>query len=424
MPRSPSRRDLRHQHQPAARPTRGSTVTMHFVPIGTKAAVPRLPAPWNRRPRLNDRCSRVGPGEALLVAGVRGCGQDDAACRLVHERLRRLPTGPGSRSTPVTTPPGDSESCSRTALGAQHAFDDLDGRHCSDTVVLDRIFEDLDARAERRGAGARRRARNHVAVRTGAPFRTSWSSLPRSLSVVLATACGSTAPARAASSSSGGCINSGRPILRSPTTRRPSSSRATVSHLDPDDIESLRIENRRVGRWTPAGRARARRERRSRSRSSRTSSGTEALISDYLVRQVLDSLPRGDAAVPAPDLCRAGLDRDLARELSGDPDSDARLAATRAQRCIRDARGRFDRSYQVHALFGELLRTRLRHDEPELARSLLSRAARWFVAHDMPVEAERHAYEADDLKLAGTLSCRRFVRETVAGTWVTARREG
>ena len=63
-------------------------------------------------------------------------------------------------------------------------------------------------------------------------------------------------------------------------------------------------------------------------------------------------------------------------------------------------------------------RARLRHDEPELARTLLSRAARWYEAHDMPVEAERHAYEAGDLKFAGSLSCRRVVHEALSGTWM------
>ena len=43
--------------------------------MGTKAAVPRFPAPWNRRPRLNDRCSDVRPGDMMLVAGFAGAGK-------------------------------------------------------------------------------------------------------------------------------------------------------------------------------------------------------------------------------------------------------------------------------------------------------------------------------------------------------------
>ena len=50
-------------------------MTIALLPVGTKAAVPRLPAPWNRRQRLNDRCSRVRPGEAMLVAGFAGAGK-------------------------------------------------------------------------------------------------------------------------------------------------------------------------------------------------------------------------------------------------------------------------------------------------------------------------------------------------------------
>jgi len=75
-------------------------------------------------------------------------------------------------------------------------------------------------------------------------------------------------------------------------------------------------------------------------------------------------------------------------------------------------------TYRFHALFGELLRARFRHDEPELSRSLQTRAAHWYVGHDMPLEAEQHAYGAGNLELAGALSCRRFVREALAGGWM------
>ena len=44
-------------------------------PIGTKTSVPGLPDRWLTRPRLNDRCSRVGPREALLVAAFAGSGK-------------------------------------------------------------------------------------------------------------------------------------------------------------------------------------------------------------------------------------------------------------------------------------------------------------------------------------------------------------
>jgi len=74
-------------------------------------------------------------------------------------------------------------------------------------------------------------------------------------------------------------------------------------------------------------------------------------------------------------------------------------------------------SYRFHALFGGLLGARFRHDDPVTSRSLLTRAAQWFVEHDMPVEAEQHAYDAGNLELAGALSCRRFVRESLSGSW-------
>ena len=45
------------------------------LPIGTRTCVPRLPAPWVRRARLNARVSAVRPGDVMLVAAFAGSGK-------------------------------------------------------------------------------------------------------------------------------------------------------------------------------------------------------------------------------------------------------------------------------------------------------------------------------------------------------------
>src|SRR3954467_2703461 len=106
------------------------------VPIGTKQCVPRLPDPWLERARLNYQCSRVGPGEAMLVAAFAGAGKTTLLadwftndCAVVDRAWLTVDArdnAPGRLSTFIAR-----------ALGADQALEELDGRHCSDLVVLD-----------------------------------------------------------------------------------------------------------------------------------------------------------------------------------------------------------------------------------------------------------------------------------------------
>ena len=142
------------------------------------------------------------------------------------------------------------------------------------------------------------------------------------------------------------------------------------------------------------------------------------MIADYLVHEVLDSqtpemrrfLLRSSLAQP--------LTEELAHELTGEADAAAMLEQLERSGVFVTQTDDGAATYRSHALFGELLRARFRHDEPDLARSLQTRAAHWYVGHDLPVEAEQLAYEAENFELAGDLSCRRFVREALTGVWM------
>jgi LuxR family maltose regulon positive regulatory protein len=301
------------------------------------------------------------------------------------------------------------------ALGCDGAVDDLDGRHCSDTVVLDRIFEVLDNRAAPSVL-----VLDDVHEITSRPALAALSHLvlrlPRSLSVFLAARADPPLPlTRLQFEQRLHQIRTSDLAMTDEEAAQLFESHAVS--LDPHDIESLRT---RTGGWAGGLRlaALALAENADPDSFVENVVRTEALISDYLVNQVLNSQPPEMRRFLLRTCVARVLTTDLARELSGDPESDERLKQLERSGVFVTQGSSATRSYQVHALFGELLRARLRHDEPELARSLLSRAARWFVENDMPVEAEHHAYEAEDLKLAGTLSCRRFVREAITGTWV------
>ena len=55
--------------------------------------------------------------------------------------------------------------------------------------------------------------------------------------------------------------------------------------------------------------------------------------------------------------------------------------------------------FRYHRLFADVLREELKRRYPEVIASLHRRAARWYLAHDLPEQASRHAVEGDDVDL-------------------------
>lgn len=145
-----------------------------------------------------------------------------------------------------------------------------------------------------------------------------------------------------------------------------------------------------------------------------STSATQVAVSDYLLKEVL---AREDEAAQQFLLRTSVADRltpDLAVALTGDRRAGERLAAL-------ERRGVFlvelDESgaYRYHALFGTLLRARLRLQDTELFNELHDRAARWYLANEMPAEAEEHARAAGDWELAGRLVLARWLDAELDG---------
>jgi LuxR family maltose regulon positive regulatory protein len=145
-----------------------------------------------------------------------------------------------------------------------------------------------------------------------------------------------------------------------------------------------------------------------------STSATQVAVSDYLLKEVLI---REDEAAQQFLLRTSVADRltpDLAVVLTGDRRAGERLAAL-------ERRGIFlvelDESgaYRYHALFGALLRARLRLQDTGLFTELHDRAARWHVANGMPAEAEDHARAAGDWELVGRLVLARWLDAELDG---------
>ena len=142
--------------------------------------------------------------------------------------------------------------------------------------------------------------------------------------------------------------------------------------------------------------------------------GTETAIADYLLKELLT---RQDEAIQRFMLRTSVVGRlttELAEALTDDPAVSRRLGEL-------ERNGVFlaeleDRTwYRYHSLFATLLEARLRQQHPGLADDLHRRATAWFIANDMPGEAEVHARAAGDWPMVGRLAADRWVARALDG---------
>jgi LuxR family maltose regulon positive regulatory protein len=313
---------------------------------------------------------------------------------------------------PRDNAPGRLSALLARALGAGETLEDLDGRLCSDLLVLDRAFEHAAARAEPTVL-----VLDDVHELTSRPALAALSHLlvamPPTLIVFLAARADPPLPFARMQ------VQGRLHHLRAADLALTRAEMADLFeghdvHLPETDVQLL---HERTGGWAAGARlaALALVARPDHDDVVDNIVRTDAVISDYLVHEVLD----GQSPEMRRFLLRTSLAQpltaELAREVSGEAEVAPRLEQLERSGLLVAQSAGGAATYRFHALFGELLRARFRHDEPELARSLSTRAAHWYVGNDMPLEAEHHAYEAENLELAGALSCRRFVREALAG---------
>ncbi|HMG45412.1 MAG TPA: LuxR C-terminal-related transcriptional regulator [Acidimicrobiales bacterium] len=146
----------------------------------------------------------------------------------------------------------------------------------------------------------------------------------------------------------------------------------------------------------------------------RSAARTAAVVSDYLLRELL---VRKDDAVQWFLLRTSVADRltpELAQLLSGDDRAaDHLVELERSGILVLDHAD--DRWCRYHALFGALLRARLDRHDADLARELHGQAAQWFLEQDMPSDAQSHAQSARDWDLLGQLLTWRWIDATLDG---------
>jgi LuxR family maltose regulon positive regulatory protein len=145
-----------------------------------------------------------------------------------------------------------------------------------------------------------------------------------------------------------------------------------------------------------------------------STSATQVAVSDYLLKEVLVRQDRDAQLFLLRTSVTDRLTPDLAAALTGDGRAGERLAALERRGVFLvelDEHG----SYRYHALFGALLRARLRLEDPDLFIELHHRAAQWHLDNGLQLEAEEHARAAGDWDLVGRLVLARWLDAALDG---------
>lgn len=382
-----------------------------MLPVGTRTHVPRLPTPWLRRPRLNRRISDLRAGDVMLVAAFAGSGKTMfLADWFTNDRLC---DGAWLTVDARDNEPGRFARLIAHALGLDGVAGEQRRSRRGDALVIDRVFENLEGRG-----GAQVLVLDDVHELTERESLAALEHLLHNaspgLTVVVSTRADPPLPL-------GRLIVEGRlqQIRADELALTPAEADAVFDahglSLTREHVASLHA---RTGGWAAGVRlaALALAEERDPARFVADTVQSDAVMSEYLMQEVLARLPEDLQHFLLRTSVAQPLTVELATILSGDVDAGAKLAqleraglfVTRADRPVDE--------YRFHALFGALLHAQLRHAEPALERALSEQAAEWFDRHDMPVEAELHAFAAGDWSRASSLACRRWVQGALGGS--------
>jgi LuxR family transcriptional regulator, maltose regulon positive regulatory protein len=387
-------------------------VTVTQAPLGTKHLIPRLPDPWLRRPRLNDRLSALTSGQVALVAAPAGSGKTSLlADWFTHDRSAR---GAWLTLDARDNDPGRLGGLVRRALGRQ-GRDHRDGE--PDTVAIDRAFESL-ARSSERVVLVLDDVHELISRDGLKTLEHLVLRLPPSLAVVLATRADP--PVGLARLRIEGRLVQLR-MHDLACTRDEAADLFAVHGVTLDADATAALWARTEG-WIAGLRlaALALASDGDHDRFVADATRTELVVSDYLLHEVLERQPREVQEFLLRTSMAEPLTVELADVLTESDDAAARLQDLERRGLFITALDGEPPVYRFHSLFGALLRARLRHDEPTHAEELLRRAATWFADHDMPAEAELHARAAGDWELAGGLACTRWVRAALGSPEVRA----
>jgi LuxR family maltose regulon positive regulatory protein len=131
--------------------------------------------------------------------------------------------------------------------------------------------------------------------------------------------------------------------------------------------------------------------------------GDDKSIADYLTGEVLDRQPEELRSFLLRTCIVEELNGDLADALTGGQDGESLLGRLERANGFVAAVGSRRSSYQYHPLFAELLRYELRREAPDQVVQLHRRAAGWYAARGLTVQAIQQATMAAEWRYAADL---------------------
>jgi LuxR family transcriptional regulator, maltose regulon positive regulatory protein len=141
------------------------------------------------------------------------------------------------------------------------------------------------------------------------------------------------------------------------------------------------------------------RKRRLNSSDKLSVSGKHRFIADFLNEDVLKSLASDMRMFLLRTSILERLCGTLCEAVTGNTDSQAMLEAVERGNLFLMPLDDSRQWFRYHRLFADFLHEELGRRHPDQMFNLHRRAARWYLAHDLPEEAFRHALEAQDIAL-------------------------
>jgi LuxR family transcriptional regulator, maltose regulon positive regulatory protein len=177
-------------------------------------------------------------------------------------------------------------------------------------------------------------------------------------------------------------------------------------HLTPRQVDTL---HQRTGGWAAGLRLAALAVARTADRETFLDgfSGNESSIADYLVGEVLSTLPEDVREFLRVISISDPVPSELAAELSGREEAGSLLDGLERQTSLLSAVGPRRDAYRVQELLRTYLMADLQRQGPTRAAELHATAARWWAGQDRPIRALDHAAQSRSPALLSNL-LRRF----------------
>ena len=131
--------------------------------------------------------------------------------------------------------------------------------------------------------------------------------------------------------------------------------------------------------------------------------GSHRYIQDYLADEVLQQRPKGTKDFLLQTSILNRLSGPLCDAVTEQKNSQAILEALEAANLFIVPLDNERRWYRYHHLFADLLRQRLRHQQPDNVAELHIRASAWYEKNGLEIEALHHAAAANDVERAERL---------------------